>query len=265
MIIDGKKIGKEILSSLKKELSKFKKIILAIVVVGNNPASWSFLKQKEKIAKYLGIELKVYKFPSTISNKELILEIEKITEDEKVKGIIIQLPLPKKLNLSEVLKVIPPQKDVDALGEKPINLAPSVEVVKFIFKKYSIKYNDKSIVINGFGRLIGKPIYNWLKETVSLSNISIIEKNTLNKEKLIKKADIIISGVGKANLIPANLIKRNAVVIDFGYDFQKGKIYGDIEKESADKTRLFTPTPGGTGPILVAMIFKNLVNLLNSN
>ena len=264
MIINGKKLAKEILVDLKKEFKKFKKVILAAVVIGNNPASFSFLKQKQKTAEKLGVELKIYKFPASISNKKVIAEIEKICQKKETKGLIVQLPLPRKFNQSEILKSIPAKKDVDALGEKPFNLAPAVEVIRFIFKKYKINYKNKKIALIGLGKLVSQPIYYWLKEKVPQSNISVIQKNVSKKEreKLIKTADILISGVGQANLVPAKWVKKGVVVIDFGYNFKKSKPYGDIEKKAASRARLFTPTPGGTGPILVGLIFKNLLNLI---
>lgn len=264
MIINGKKLAQEILADLKKKFKKFKKVTLAAIMVGDNPASFSFLKQKQKIAQKLGVELKIFKLSASFSNKKVITEIKKIAGKKQIKGIIVQLPLPEKFNSAKILETLPAQKDVDALGNKAVVLAPSVEVIKFVFKKYKINYRNKKIVINGLGNLIGQPIYNWLK--IVACDVLAIEKTAAIKKRkrLIQEADILISGAGKANMVPTKWIKKGTIIIDFGYDFIKGKIYGDVEKKASSKAKIFTPTPGGTGPILVAMVFKNLLNLLKN-
>lgn len=264
MIIDGKKLAEELTVDLKKQFKKFKKIILAAIIIGNEPASLSFLKQKSRLGKILGIELKIYKLPAGVSEKRLIEEVKKLGRNKKIAGIIIQLPLAKRFNLEKILKALPANKDIDALSPKSLVFAPAIEVIKFIFKKYRIKPKNKKIVLIGLGRLVGKPIYFWLKSQKLSQNIFVIEENISADKRtdLIKRADILISGVGKANLISENLVKKGAIVIDFGYSFKKGKIYGDINKKAAVKARLFTPTPGGTGPLLVVMLFQNLFSLL---
>ncbi len=264
MIIHGRKLAKELTAQLKKEFKKFKKVKLAAVTVGENPASISFLEQKKRMADSVGVELKIYKFSPEISTEELAEELKKLSQAELITGIIIQLPLPQKFNLTEILKVLPPQKDVDALLSHSPVLAPTVEVVRFIFERYQINPTNKKILLTGYGRLVGKPIYRWLKDQVLARNIFVVGKDTPKKEKerLIKTADILVSGVGKANLIPESWVKPGAVVIDFGFDVKNGKIYGDVSPQASKKAKLFTPTPGGTGPILVAMIFKNLSRLV---
>lgn len=262
MIIDSRQLVKELLADLKKEFQKFEKVVLAAVIIGEDAAGLSFLLQKQKVAQILGIKLKIYQFSADISNEELIEKIEKISQNKEIKGIIIQLPLPAKFNLVRILNGLPAEKDVDALGSCPFVLAPAAGVVKLLFEKHNIDCQNKRIVINGFGRLVGKPVYHWLKKEFPASNIFVLEKDTPNKEQVIRRTDILISGVGKANLIPADWIEQGTMVIDFGCHFQKGRICGDVAPEAADKARLFTPTPGGTGPILVTMIFRNLLTLL---
>lgn len=268
MLIDGKKIAQGLIDDLQKEFSKFQKVTVAAVVVGDDPASFSFLKQKQKKAQDIGIGLEIHKMPFDISEFELVNKIKILSGDERIKGLILQLPLPPRfLEISKILNAIPSEKDVDALSEKSIVLPPSVGVVKLLLEKYKINLANKKVVINGLGRLVGKPIYNWLRQQpeLELGDLAAIEKDTSQKEReqLIKTADILISGVGKANLISSALIKKGAVVIDFGTARCGGKLCGDIEQVAAEKARLFTPTPGGTGPILVAIIFKNLLDLLD--
>jgi len=260
VIINGKKLAQEIINSLT---GKFEKVILTIVVVDGNKSILSFIKQKQKVAEKLGITLKVFEFSNSVSETDVIEKIKYLGAEKEVKGIIVQLPLPKHFNSFRILNSVPKEKDVDALSSNAELLPVSVEAVRFILEKYKIDLNKK-IAIVGLGRLVGKPIYNWFSEKTNRNNISVIEIDTpvQNRNEIIENADILISGVGKANLISADIVKKGSVVIDFGYDFLQGKICGDVEKSASKKANLFTPTPGGTGPILVSMIFKNLFNLL---
>ena len=259
MIINGKELSQYIIRRLRKEFSNFKKVNLAIIAVGNNPSVFSFIKQKKKTADNLGVNLKVFKFQKSVSTKKLIQKIVELKKDKRIQGIILQLPLPENINPDDIISFIPPEKDVDGFVKKSINLPPSVEVVKFLIRKYNINYKDKKIAIVGFGRLVGKPIYDWFRK--KKVKIFVVEKQAPLKErkKIIKSADILISGVGKANLIPGTWVKKGSVIIDFGYDFKNGKVYGDVSKNASKNALIFTPTPNGTGPILVAMVFKNLL------
>ena len=270
MIIDGKKLADEILRQLKKEIQKLpRRLSIGAVLVGRNPASMSFLKQKERAAEMLGINFKIFKFPPKTATARIrgkALELNKI---RNINGIIIQLPLPKHINTEKNLAVINPNKDIDALSKSPLILAPTVEAIKFIFQKYRINLRNKNILIVGRGRLVGQPIYNWLvsqetsRQVMMLKKIWIVDIKQKNQlPKIAREADIIISGVGKAGLIKGNMIKKDAVLIDFGFSKKNGKIFGDFDFNScATKAKFITPVPGGMGPIMIAMIFKNLLNL----
>ena len=278
MIIDGKKLADEILRQLKKEIQKLpRRLSIGAVLIGRNPASMSFLKQKEKAAEMLGINFKIFKSPPKTATARIegkVLELNKI---RNINGIIVQLPLPKHINTEKILAVINPKKDIDALSKSPLILAPTVEAIKFIFQKYRINLRNKNILIVGYGRLVGQPIYNWLAAQDSSRNIvrselkiKIIDINQKNQlTKLAFKADIVISGVGKAGLIKGNMIKKGAVLIDFGFDIADGKIKGDFAMPAGrqdfsscvKKAKLITPVPGGMGPIMIAMLFRNLIKL----
>lgn len=277
MVLNGKKLAGELLTELKKEFKKLPPPMAGAVLVGKNPASESFLKQKAKVAEFLNVNFKISRFGEKIGTKKLCKEILKLSKNEKISGIIIQLPLPKHIKMGLVLKTIDPKKDIDALSKNPKVLAPTVEAVKFIFQKYKIGLKNKNILVVGSGRLIGQPIYDWLnaqksyrrsmRSEVKIKIINVKQKNQL--PKLAREADIVISGVGKASLINGNMIKRGlpagrhgAVLIDFGFDRKNGKISGDFDFEScAKKAKIITPVPGGMGPIMVAMLFKNLLKL----
>ncbi|MEK7198062.1 MAG: bifunctional 5,10-methylenetetrahydrofolate dehydrogenase/5,10-methenyltetrahydrofolate cyclohydrolase [Patescibacteria group bacterium] len=279
MIVNGRKLANGILAKLKKQIAKLpRRLTVGAVLVGKNAASESFLKQKAKIAEILGVDFKIFRYNLEIKTEELKKEILKLDRNSiknnstinrrsSVNGIIVQLPLPKHIKTNIILNAINPEKDIDALSNSPLVLAPTVEVVKFIFNKYRINY--KNILIVGRGRLVGQPIFKWLtvQEQRLKSKIKIIDINQKNQlPKLALKADIIISGVGKVGLINGNMIKKGAVLIDFGFSLKNRKVCGDFDFESCfKKAKLTTPVPGGMGPIMVAMLFKNLLTLSQLN
>ena len=266
MIIDGKKLAEEVLAELKKAIRKPPPLTAGAVLVGKNPASESFLKQKSKVAEILGIDFEIFKFNSKILTKNLQGEILKLNNNKNINGIIVQLPLPKHIDTKKILNAISPKKDIDALSAKPLVLAPTVEAVKYIFEKYRISLKNKNILIVGRGRLVGQPIYNWLSSRTSdrqLMKINILDIKQKNQlPKLARQADIIISGVGNSGLMNGSMVKKNSILIDFGFSRENGRIGGDFRLEScAKKAKLITPVPGGMGPIMVAMLFKNLFKL----
>lgn len=258
-IIDGKNLAFEILKNLKKR--KMPSLSIAVVLVGRDPASMSFLKQKAEAAKFLGIDFEVFLFPKNIGAAELRGEISKLNRSKSIGGIIIQLPLPKHINRDLMLNAISPDKDVDALSEKAKVLAPTAEAVKIIFKKYKINFQNKKILIVGRGELVGGPIFNWLSKIAK--KVEIVDETQKDILSLYtRRADIIITGVGKAKLINGVMIKRDAVLIDFGFEKKADQIFGDFDFQSAKKkAKLITPVPGGMGPMSVAMIFKNFLKL----
>jgi methylenetetrahydrofolate dehydrogenase (NADP+)/methenyltetrahydrofolate cyclohydrolase len=270
IIIDGKKISREIIDKLKKQ-SKPEKIFAA-VSVGDNPQSESFLKQKEKVAKELGVDFRIYEFPAELKNDDLRKEVGKIAPLKRVGGAIVQLPLPQHINRHYVLNVIPREKDVDVLGERALGafynnrnviLPPVCGVVEEIIANCKLEIGNLRIAVVGAGFLIGKPISVWLMNN-KVKELKIFKKGSNLND--LKNYDLIILGVGQAGLIKPEMLKNGAGVIDFGYSIgASGKISGDfgIGQLSADDSQLsfFTPTPGGTGPILVAKIFENFYKL----
>ena len=272
MIIDGKKISEEILAHVaEKKTKKF----FAAFLIGENPASVSFLKQKEKIAHLLNINFRIYKFEEQITQDKLRKEILKIAEHKTCGGVIVQLPLPAHINAQYVMNVIPKEKDVDVLGERALGafyagrniiLPPAVGVVAQILKTENILLDTKKIAIVGLGNLVGKPIAVWLKGKVS--DIHLLDKGS--DYSILKNADVVVLGTGQPNLISPKMLKENTFVIDFGYGTKDGKIYGDFDSQSIQNSGSeiqnfsYTPTPGGTGPILVAKLFENFFTLVEN-
>lgn len=260
-IVDGKRIAKKILEELKKLPKPPKK--LAAVFVGENPASESFLKQKWKVAEELEIEFQLCQFPESISETDLKKEVEKIGADKKIGGLIIQLPLPPKFNRENILSAINPEKDIDALHSTAKVSPLAVEVVRDVLKEVGWNIEDKIIGVVGRGILVGEPIAKWL-----LGNCrELIIFHTKTDLSRIKECDLVISGVGKAGLIKPEMLKVGAGIIDFGFDMVGGKIRGDFDSNSLNAISyilypsFYTPTPGGTGPVLVAELFKNFYKL----
>ena len=259
MIIDGKKIAQKVLKETKEKLQKSRKsLLLAGVLVGENQELKKFVELKKKAAEEIGIDFKMYEFPENISNDELRNEMDEIVGTAD--GVIIELPLPKHLDTQDLLNLIPQEKDVDVLSQKSqedfyVNkskiLPPSVETVKQIFNEYNVNPKGKTVVVFGYGLLVGKLVSHWLINQGA--TITIITEFTKDPLKVSKEADIIISGVGKPNLINDKMVKDGAVVIDFGKDV-------DFENVSK-KASLITPSIGGVGPIVVAVVLKNLVEL----
>ncbi|MEK7203544.1 MAG: bifunctional 5,10-methylenetetrahydrofolate dehydrogenase/5,10-methenyltetrahydrofolate cyclohydrolase [Patescibacteria group bacterium] len=279
MLIDGKKIAQKILEELKSKTKNLEKPLRLVgVLVGDNPELKKFIELKKKAAEEIGVEFRSYEFPENITNSKLREELNKIAKAKVNHGVIIELPLPKHLNTQYLLNTIPEEKDVDVLSQKSQAaffagrskaLPPSVETAKQIFQEYSIEPKGKTVAVFGYGLLVGKFVSHWLINQGA--TVSVITEFTKEPDKISKEADIIVSGVGpirgrdtlralaasngvkKLNLITEDMVKQGAVVIDFGKDV-------DFESVSK-KAGLITPPTGGVGPIVVASVLKNLVEL----
>ncbi len=257
MVIDGKALARKIIEQLKK-LPKPGKA-LAAVFVGNDPASESFLKQKRKIAEELGVEFRLIPFAASVTEEQLIKEIRLLGENQEIGGILVQLPLPEKMDRDRVLAAIDPKKDVDALTPAAPVSALAVEVVKDILEETHYDAAGKIIGVVGRGILIGRPVAEYFSGKCR----EVIIFHTKTDLSRIKECDLVISGAGKAGLITPHILKPGAGFIDFGFAMKEGKISGDLDLSDPAVNALgfYTPTPGGTGPMLVAEIFKNFYKL----
>ncbi len=281
MVIDGKKIADKILNELKNEVAKIKNPpYLAAVLVGDNTGSRRFLELKKRAAESIGIECRIYEFPEKVSNGELRKKLNQIVKATTCAGMIIELPLPAHLNTQVILNAVPEEKDPDVLSQKAQGtffagrslrqaqdklaiLPPSVETAKQIFEEYEIEPKGKTAAVFGYGLLVGKPVSHWL--TGQGAAVTVINEFTESPAELSKKVDIIISGVGKPDLIKPDMIKEGAIVIDFGFAGTEKGIAGDVDfEEVSKKASLITPVPGGTGPIVVAAVLKNFVKLIQN-
>ena len=224
------------------------------------------MRHIQKFCRECEIDFSLYRFAENISQKDLLRKIERI--NEKSSGVVIQLPLPSRLNVQEVLNAVSEKKDIDFLSEINSNkfyngdfsiLPPVVGAVDYIFKENKISVKNKKIVLIGHGRLVGKPLLFWFNSQGV--KVSTIDKITDNVSSITKKADILISGVGKPNLIKKNMVKKGVIAIDIGSSFQKGKVVGDFDKSVFEKSSIITPVPGGVGPVTTACLIENLIKL----
>ena len=270
MLIDGKKLAQEVIEQLKKERNQIaKKIRLATILVGNNPASLSFIKQKEKVGKEIGVDFRLYQYPLEMKVKELRHQVGKLSRITMNRGVVVQLPLPSAINTQVVLNGILPQKDVDVLTETNLGkfyanrlpiLPPVVAAINFILNKHQISLQGKNVLVIGQGKLVGKPVAVWAINqgaTVMSANI-----HTKNLNSFMKIADVIITGAGKPNLISGEVVAKDVIIFDAAVMTINGKLRGDCDLDSLkDKAQLITPVPRGLGPLTVAFLYRNLLEL----
>jgi len=271
ILLDGKKLSQQILDELKDQIKKMAKPSgLAIIMVGEHPATLSFIKQKEKACEDIGIRFNFYKYPEDISTAELRNKINIVCKVKKNTGVIIQLPVPDHINKQYILNTVPPEKDVDVLAEKSLGkfytdrlpiLPPTIAGIMRFLKETKTKTQGTHIVIVGAGGLVGKPLATHMINQGA--TVSILNEFTSDIAQFTKEADVLVTGVGKPGLITDDMVKEGVIVIDAGLaEAGDGKITGDVDFKSVSKKASYiTPVPGGVGPMTVAMLLKNLVEL----
>ncbi|MFR3961292.1 bifunctional methylenetetrahydrofolate dehydrogenase/methenyltetrahydrofolate cyclohydrolase FolD [Eubacterium ventriosum] len=277
-IIDGKQISLDIKNELKEKVAKYKEqgieITLAVVKVGNDPASAVYVRNKEKACEYVGINSKTLALPEETTEEELLNVVKKLNEDKNVNGILVQLPLPKHIDESKVLLTIDSTKDVD--GFHPVNVGKMVigedtflpctpaGIIEMI-KRTDIDIEGKECVVIGRSNIVGKPMAMlMLKENAT---VTIAHSRTKDLKEVTKRADIIVAAIGKAKFVTADYVKEGAVVIDVGMDRdENGKLCGDVDFESVSKVAsAITPVPGGVGPMTVTMLLVNCLRSVELN
>lgn len=273
MILNGKELQKELLEKLKEKREKISdKLVLGVILVGNKEESLRFILEKKKIAEILNIDFRIYKLDEKIKKKELRKFIKDLVKRKYPQGLLIQLPLPDHLKEQYFLNSLW-KKDIECLSKIKVGefftqnnydfekiMPPAVKTLDFIINRINFDLKDKISLVIGYGKLIGRFVCHYLRE--KKSNVISLHRVDENTKNFLKKADVIVTGVGEPKIIDD--CKDGAVLIDFGYKIIDGKIYGDIDVEKIkDKASYFTPTPGGTGPILVAMLFDNFIKMQN--
>lgn len=270
MILDGKKVRDEILAKIKAKIAKEKlDIKLAIILVGDDEASKIYIKNKEKYCYMVGIDVEKYKLSSETEEKEIINLIDKLNNDESVTGIILQSPVPEGIDFNKCSNLIKPEKDVDGftknniyylyLGKKTV-LPCTVKGIIKLLEYYKIPISGANVVIVGRGNIVGHPLSLALENMDA--TVTLAHSKTQNLAEITKNADILISATGVKHLITKDMVKYGSTVIDVGVTRVDGKIYGDVDFENIkDIARYITPNPGGVGPMTVAMIIDNLVEM----
>ncbi len=270
-LIDGKSLANKIHAGVASQVSKLKEeknIIpgLAVILVGDNPASQAYVKMKAKACKEVGFYSIVHEMPSTITQEEVIATIEMMNQNPRIDGILVQLPLPKHIDTTKILEVIDPQKDVDGfhpynVGRMVAGLDSFVACTPFgimkMFEEYNIELQGKDICVVGASNIVGKPMANLLinaNATVTVTHIF-----TKDLASHTRKADIVIVGTGVPKLIKKDMVKEGAIVIDIGINrLEDGSIVGDVDfTEVAPICSYITPVPGGVGPMTIAMLLSN--------
>ncbi len=267
-LIDGRKLRDEILETLKARVSALPfSPVFCDVLVGDDAASAQYVSMKFRVAEKLGISTYPAVFPEGISTEELISEINRIASVPDMAGLIVQLPLPSHIDTRAVLDAVPARLDVDALSAEVSErfysnrtsfAFPTAEAVMAILGSLDMELHEKEIVIVGKGMLVGRPVAHML-ERRGLSVVSV-DEHTRHPESVFRTADILISAVGKPDLISGDMLKEGVILIDAGTSEQNGSVKGDVDAESVEHVaRALAPVPGGVGPVTVAMLMSNIV------
>ncbi len=269
MVIDGKKLSLEIQNSLREEIAAGGYAPrLAIVQVGKNPVTEKFLEQKKKFGAAIGAPVEICCVSPDVSTGELTQLISNVGNRDDIGGIIVQLPLPPGVDTNEVLDAIPPEKDPDRLSSVSVGLLaagfidvlpPVVGAIRHIVDTYQIELLGKHAVVVGSGRLVGLPAALWLSHKGA--TVTVLNKYTKNATDHTIRADLIVSGAGQAGLIMPHMVREGVAVIDCGTSESHGRVVGDVDPRVAEAASLFSPVPGGVGPLTVAMLFSNLFAL----
>ena len=267
VVIDGKGLSERIINNLKdNNISP----TLAVILVGNNPASEIYVRNKEKSCEKAGIISKLFKYDEDIQEKELLEKICQLNNDDSIDAILVQLPLPEHIDENKITKAILPEKDVDgftpvnigllASGLKPYAYPCTPKGIMKILKEYNINPDGKHAVVVGRSNIVGKPLSIMLLN--ANATVTTCHSHTKNLKDITKTADILVVAVGKPKFITAEMVKEGAVVIDVGISRIDGKLCGDVDFENVSgKTAFITPVPKGVGPMTIASLMENTVEL----
>lgn len=271
-IIDGKELARKIREQLRIESDELKKkgitVKLAVILVGDNEASKVYVKNKSKACEEVGVEFEEIILDSSTSMEKLLSIIDELNARKDINGILLQSPIPKGLNIQEAFEIIDYRKDVD--GFHPINVGKLMigqdtfvsctpyGVIKML-ENYNIPIEGKHAVVIGRSNIVGKPLSQCLLN--KNATVTICHSKTKNLAEITKTADILISAVGRLNMVTADMVKDGAVVIDVGMNRnEKGKLAGDVDFENVkEKASYITPVPGGVGPMTIAMLMNNVI------
>lgn len=274
-IINGKLISKQIKDELRDEVQKLKEVgrtaCLAVIQVGQDPASSVYVNNKKKACAYIGIGSRSYELPEETSEEALVALVEELNEDPEVNGILVQLPLPKQIDEDRIIRTISPDKDVDGfhpvsvgrlwIGEKGFLSCTPAGVIQLL-KRSNIEIEGKECVIIGRSNIVGKPMAALLLR--ENATVTVAHSKTKDLKEITRRADILIVAIGKARFITKEYVKEGAVVIDVGmHRDEQNHLCGDVDYEDvAHIASAITPVPGGVGPMTIAMLMNNCVETI---
>ena len=269
-IIDGKLLALKVKDNLKSKVLEFKNkygrdIVLSVVLVGDNPASQVYVRNKLKATEYVGMKSLSFVLPENASENQVAETVKSLAVDKGVDGILVQLPLPKGIDERKILKLIPPEKDVDGflaenVGKLMLGEETTVACTPFgvltMLKENNIELSGKNAVVIGRSNIVGKPMAMLLlKENCT---VTICHSKTVNLKEICSNADILIAAIGKPLFVTADMVKPGAVVIDVGINRTEKGIVGDVDFENVkEKVSFISPVPGGVGPMTIAMLLEN--------
>lgn len=276
-IIDGKQISKQIKDELKEEVQRLaaegRHACLAVVQVGEDPASTVYVNNKKKACAYIGIESRAYELPETTTEEELVSLVEKLNRDEEVNGILVQLPLPSHIDEDRIIRTISPDKDVDGfhpvsvgrlwIGEKGFLSCTPAGIIQLL-KRSGITIEGKECVVVGRSNIVGKPMAALLLR--ENGTVTVAHSRTKNLKEITQRADILVVAIGKERFITRDYVKEGAVVIDVGmHRDADNHLCGDVDyKDVEPVTAAITPVPGGVGPMTIAMLMNNCVETMRT-
>lgn len=271
-IMNGKELAKKIRANLKIECEELKskgiKPKLAVIMVGNDSASKVYVKNKSKACEDVGVEFEEFLLGEETTQEELESLIEKLNQEDSIHGILLQSPIPRNLDINRAFEKISPKKDVDGfhpinVGKLALNQDTFVSCTPFgiikILEEYNIDLEGKHVVILGRSNIVGKPLIQCMLN--KNATVTVCHSKTKNLSEYTKRADVLISAIGKAKYITAEMVKQGATVIDVGINrTEEGKIVGDVDFSNVEtKVEFITPVPGGVGPMTIAMLMNNLI------
>ncbi len=272
LIIDGKRISKEIKDELKEKVADYKKkgieITLAVIQIGDDPASTVYVRNKKKACEYIGINSKSFELPGDTSEKELLELLERLNNDSSINGILVQLPVPDCIDPLKVINTISPSKDVDGFSPYSVGclnlgvngfLSCTPAGIVELLNRSNIEIDGQHCVIVGRSNIVGKPMASLMLN--NNATVTITHSHTKNLKEICKTADILIVGLGKKGFITSEYVKEGAVVIDVGiHRDENNKLSGDVDYDDvAPHCSAITPVPGGVGPMTIAMLMYNCV------
>ena len=271
-IIDGKALAKKIRLELKDEVEELKEKginpKLAVIMVGDDPGSQVYVRNKSKACEKVGIEFEEYLYDDSLTEKDLLEIIEKLNKDDSIHGILLQSPVPKHININKAFRTISPNKDVDgfnpvnvgnlSIGEDAFISCTPYGIIKML-EEYNIETEGKRAVILGRSNIVGKPMIQCMLN--KNATVTVCHSRTKNIEEITREADILIAAIGKPKFVKEDMVKQGAIVIDVGINrLDDGSICGDVDFEQVEKkAQYITPVPGGVGPMTIAMLLNNVV------